>query len=389
MESNIEKDSIEILTKEDERFCLQKIGFFQDIRKEALLISHRFPPAEGETYGEWKHRCLKEYYRLRGFSIFCRENIDNPEFETTVKSLIRRHADRMFETYGRTEVDNHLAPDSDTVSFALSQTVFQEIYTLSFSALPPFGNTSELENYSRNLAESNFPVEESRIIGYLRDNDNFYWGKFYKKLKPITAAFCYQMSGISGNNNTHDIWSETCISVNRAVVEHRLKEPVDSKAVLSYSIGVLKNKNKEIARSKARTPVDVDSISYRLQQDGAEDKYFDRPETVPENFPSQIDRLSTYIDYSDKESVQGYFIVILYNKEHPLHEPLVKGFEDKVGRLFEHYVDGLSYEEIIVRHYGVMSPKESAKECARLRQEMKRLKKNLLDRFRKIMEQYK
>ena len=388
MESNIEKDSIEILTKEDERFRLQKIGFFQDIRKEALLISHRFPPAEGETYGEWKHRCLKEYYRLRGFSIFCRENIDNPEFETTVKSLIRRHADRMFETYGRTEVDNHLAPDSDTVSFALSQTVFQEIYTLSFSALPPFGNTSELENYSRNLAESNFPVEESRIIGYLRDNDNFYWGKFYKKLKPITAAFCYQMSGLAGDNNIHDIWSDTCISVNRAVVERRLKEPVDSKAVISYSVGVLKNKNKEIARSRAKAPTDIDLIQYRLTSED-EEKYFNNPVTKPENFPSQAGGLSNYIDYTDKDSVQGYFIVILYNKEHPLHGILVKGMEDKVGKLFEHYIDGLSYEEITARHGSTASGREQAKECARLRQEIKRLKKSLYDRFTRMLEEYR
>ena len=57
--------------------------------------------------------------------------------------------------------------------------------------------------------------------------------------------------------------------------------------------------------------------------------------------------------------------------------------------MFEHYIDGLSYEEIVARHSGVTGDKETAKECARLRQETKRLKKNLLDRFHKMMEKYR
>ena len=99
--------------------------------------------------------------------------------------------------------------------------------------------------------------------------------------------------------------------------------------------------------------------------------------------------MCNYIDYNDKDSVQGYFIVILYNKEHPLHDALVKGYEDKVDKLFEHYIDGLSYEEMVARHCGITDSRKAAKECARLRQEIKRLKKSLLDRFDKMLEQYK
>lgn len=102
------------------------------------------------------------------------------------------------------------------------------------------------------MAKDNFPVNETRIIKDMRDNKNFYWEKFYLKLKPITAAFCYQMSGIAGDNNIHDIWSDTCISVNRAVVERRLKEPVDSKAVISYSVGVLKIRTRNLPATVPR-----------------------------------------------------------------------------------------------------------------------------------------
>ena len=388
MGHSIEKDTLELLTKENERYRLERIGFFRCVQEEAALVASRFPPEAGESFAAWKSRCLKEYYRLKGFSLFCRNNVDRPEFEAMVMSLVRTHLRRIFESSERTAADKYLAPDGDTVSYALSDKLFQEIFTMSFSTVPSFGNSAELDKFCGSMASSNFPTPESRIIKDMQDNYGFYWEKFYLKLKPLAAAYCYQMSGVSGPSNTHDIWSDTCISVNRAVVERRLKEPVDSKAIISYSVGILKNKNRELARNKARTPADVDTLQYRLTAE-EENRYFDNPVTSPENFPSQIDSLCNYIDYSDKDSVQGYFIVILYNKEHPLHDALVKGYEDKVDKLFEHYIDGLSYEEMVARHCGITDSRKAAKECARLRQEIKRLKKSLLDRFDKMLEQYK
>ena len=388
MDPRLRKDSLELLTKESERYRLERLGLFQDIREEAELLASRFPPKADETFAQWKSRCLREYYRHKGFSTFCRDNIYNPMFETLVSSLINAHIQKAFNSSPRTDTDRFLAPDSDTVSYAMPQTLFQELYTIYFSATPSFGNTSELDRFCGNIAEDRFPVDEARIIGCMQENDSFYWGKFYTKLRSITDAFSYQMSGLSGSDSTHDLWSDTCLCVNRAVVDRRLKEPVDARAVISYSVGTIKNKNKEHLRNKAKAPVDVDSLQYKLSVE-EEDRYFNNPVTKPENFPSQIPRLSNYIDYTDKDSIQGYFIVILYNKEHPLHDELVKGYEDKIERMFEHYIDGLSYEEIVARHSAAAGEKETAKECARLRQETKRLKKNLLDRFHEMMEKYR
>ena len=388
MGRSIEKDALELLTKENERYRLERLGLFRSVREEAAALASEYPPLEGESFFDWKTRCLREFYRKKGFSAFCRDNVRNPQFEAVTASILKLHLRRLFESSERTETDRYLAPDSDTLSYALEPEHFQELYTLNFSRMPSFGNTRELESFCRGLAADNFPVDEPRIIDGMKGNKGFYWEKFYLKLKPITAAFCYQMSGLAGDNNIHDIWSDTCISVNRAVVERRLKEPVDSKAVISYSVGVLKNKNKEIARSRAKAPTDIDLIQYKLTAED-EEKYFNNPVTKPENFPSHAGNLSSYIDFSDKDSVQGYFVVILYNKEHPLHDELVKGYEDKVQRMFEHYIDGLSYEEIVARHFGDMKGKELVKECARVRQEIKRLKTSLYDRYRRMIEKYR
>lgn len=388
MASNTEQQTLELLTKENERYRLERLGLFRDVREEAVVLARMFPPDDGEPFHEWKNRCLREFYRIKGFGAFCRRNIQNPEFEAVTASQMRIYLRKLFETSEQTDTDKYLAPDNDTLSYALEPDLFQEIYTLRFSQIPAFGNTQELDGYCRNLVHSHFPVPEPRIINGMKTNKGFYWEKFYLKLKPITAAFCYQMSRISGDNNIHDIWSDTCISVNRAVVEQRLKEPVDARSIISYSVGVLKNKNKEIARSRAKAPTDIDTIQYKLTAED-EEKYFNNPVTKPENFPSQAGSLANYIDFSDKTSVQGYFIVILYNKEHPLHKELIKGVEDKVQRMFEHYIDGLSYEDIVAKHFGVKTGKEQTKECARVRQEIKRLKASLYDRYRKMLEKYR
>ena len=388
MARSIERDTLELLTKENERYRLERMGLFRSIRDEAALMAKELPPLEGEDFQQWKSRCLKEFYRMKGFGRFCRDNVLNPEFEALVGSLLRRHLRSIFESSERTDTDRYLAPDNDSVSYGLEQGLFQGLYTVNFSAMPSINSTMELERFCHRIALDSFPVEEPRIVDSMKDNNSFYWEKLYIKLKPMTAAFCYQMSGVTGENNTHDIWSDTCISVNRAVTERRMKEPVTAKDIISYSVGVLKNKNREIMRNRAKAPADIDAIQYRLTAED-EDRYFNNPVTKPENFPSQAGGLANYIDYSDKDSVQGYFIVILYNKEHPLHGILVKGWEDKVERMLEHYVDGLSYEEITTRHGGPGQGKEQVKECARLRQEIKRLKKNLYDRYTRMLEEYR
>ncbi|HIZ86909.1 MAG TPA: hypothetical protein IAC03_01960 [Candidatus Coprenecus pullistercoris] len=388
MKSRTEKAALELLTKEDERYRLTRMGFIQDVSLESARLASKFPRADGETFSEWKTRCLSGYYRDRGFKTFCGSHAGGSEFKEAVLRLFRMCLKAVSATAERTLTDRYLAPDNDTVSYAMPDSLFEDIYSRSLAPRIPFESPSAMESACLGIAKERFPEEEKEIIRRMQDNERLYWEKFYIKLRPVTAAVCYQISGISGDSNTHDIWSDTCMSVNRAVVDRRLKEPVDAKAVISYSVGVLKNKNKELLRLKARTPADIDTLQYRLTEDD-EEKYFNNPVTSPSNFPSQNADLSTYIDFTDKDSVQGYFIVILYNKEHPLHDGLIKGYEDKVERMFEHYIDGLSYEEIVARHYGIREGKEAARQCARLRQEIKRLKKSLWDRFNKMTEQYR
>ena len=39
MDQQLKKDSLELLTKESERYRLERLGFFRDIREEAELLA--------------------------------------------------------------------------------------------------------------------------------------------------------------------------------------------------------------------------------------------------------------------------------------------------------------------------------------------------------------
>lgn len=380
-------DVVELITKEDEKYHLVRLGFIKNIAEDIAFYAENFPQKEGENYADWKKRTLKEYYRTKGFGHFCRNNINNPIFEKMILSLMRLHTEKMFRNAERTQTDKYLAPDSDTVSYWLSEKIFQELYGLNFSNIQTFGSTKELNEFCQQTAMSHFPTEESRIIEEMKDNESSYWEKFYAKLKPITSAYCYQMSGTTGND-THDIWSDTCITVNRALISGKMQEPIDAKAIISYAVGILKNKNREINRKRANTPTDIDSIQYKLT-DEEEDNFFNNPITNPADFPSHSCNIGNIIDLSDKDMLRRYFVVILYNREHPLHTRLIKGLEDKVERMFEHYIDGLSYEDIVEKHWGEKSGKDLNRHCAQLRQETKRLKEKLLENYNRLIEEVK
>lgn len=382
------KDIIEILTKECERYHLTEMGFIDPgkLEDEAKSILSKLPEAGGESFSKMKHNILREYYRNKGFSNFCREQIKNPRFEKMIFSLLKTHLAQTKRENGLTDVDKYLAPDNDSLSYGLSKGHFEEIYALDFHPFITFGNPEELEQWCKEIISRHFPITHEEIIEKMESNDPFVWEKFYIKLKGIAAAICYQMAKTQGDNNTHDLWSDTCLTINKAVTTGTINPPVTAKSIISYAIGIIKNKNREGFRRAKEAPVQIDSIQHKIEE-SAVDNFFDNPVTLPENFPSHSFRFSNYIDTTDKDSVRGYFIVILYNKKHPLHTELIKGVEEKVKKLFLHYIDNLSYEQIVAKYHGEQKGLDLIRHTAQLRQEIKRVKETLLKRYNKLLKE--
>jgi hypothetical protein len=383
-----EKDDIkEFLTKDNERFKFVSLGLFVSIEDELkrICLNPEYEPSVNESFDDWKNRILNKFYTDKKFSTFFKNNLGNEYLEKGTKSLISARLREAFEHSPREEVDKYLAENKDTVSYALSPDIFESIYEKQICCSPVVSTLSDLQNLCKAVVKDNFPSKEPYIISRLKDNDNFYWSKVYKRLHPLTAGFTYQISGTSFIDIISDIWSDTCCTLNVAVVENRLQQPVCARDIISYAVGIIKNKNKELLRGRKKLPkIDIDTVTYKLTEEDNH-SFFNLQETLPSNFPSQNEVISNYIDIDDEDNVRNYMVLVLYNDKHPLHLRLVKGMEDKVKLLFEHYVDDLSYEEIVTKHYGEVTQEEMIRHAARIRQDVKRVKERLINRFRTII----
>lgn len=371
----------EFLTKDNERFSLIRMGFFTNIDEEVEFICQRCETRSDESFGDWKKRILTTFYTDKHFSSFCCGHINDWFFEKAVKSLLQADLHEIFLKSEKTQTDIFLAPEKDTLSYALSPEVFEALYGSNFTPSVSLPSTLELDSFCRELLKKTFPLEESYVVNALEGNSNFYWGKVYSRLLPMASGYSYHISGHYSSDCVHDIWSDTCCTLNAAVVGQKLKRPTLAKDIISYAVGIIKNKNRELLRSNSKMPkTSIDSVSYKLT-DEEDDHYFNNLETIPSNFPSQDEKISTYIDVRDPEAVRNYMVVVLYNNEHPLHKKLVEGYEDKVKLLFEHYIDDLSYEDMVTKHYGKVSEEDVVRIAARIRQDVKRVKERLIKRF--------
>ena len=379
----------EIFTKENERYNLRGLGFFKTPEYEAALCLKEFPLDPLESLSSYRERALDNYYRLRGFGLFCREHIREEMFEKGIFIIMKRELVQRIKGSTRTDTDKYLAPENDSVSFLLTEKQFQEIYALNFGCIRSTFNTpEELRQYCDSLLNTYFPLEEKSVISEFIKNTTPFWEKFYIKIRPICSAICFRMSGAGFQNFADDFWSDTCVVINRFITSESRPSNLNARSIISYAVGILKNKNRELGRLRRKANIDIDNLKYKLTGED-EELFFNNPATLSSNFKSHDFHFSTNIDIQDQYAVRGYFVVILYNEDHPLHNELTEGLQDKITNLFLHYIDGISYEEIVHRNKGNITEKEMAKEAARLRQEIKRVKETLLKRYYKLMEKYR
>lgn len=379
---------IEILTKECERYHLDRMGFTdpQRLINDAQSLMSQLGEKGHTPLSLRKTDVIRNYYREKGFSKFCREHINDIRFENMIFSLMKVHLAHTKKMNELTDSDKYLSAENDSVSYGLSKKHFEEIYTLEMNPFITFGHPTELEQWCKEVISRHFPISQEAIISQMEQNDPFIWEKFYIKLRGICNAICYQMSKTTADNNTHDLWSDTCLTINKAVTTGIMSKPLTAKAIISYAVGIIKNKNKEKFRKRKNEPLPIDSLEYKIE-DSKIENFFDNPITTIKNFPSHSFRFSNYIDISDESSVRGYFIVILYNKEHPLHKELISGLEDKIEKLFLHYIDELPYEQIVTRYYGEQKGLDLIRRTAQVRQEIKRVKETLLKRYYKLLKE--
>lgn len=374
----------EWLLKEDERFSLSRLGLFNDVESLIEGLDGSFSRSVDESYPEWKQRVLGGIYAQLGFQQFYIKNRGEKLFKRGVKSILTAKLYDLFRKSEQTDTDKYIAPDNDTISYSLSDEKFDEI---SKDYLQKgLSDTIQISKLCANAIDEKYPLEERYVIDRLESNDSFYWERVYRRLRPMAEGFSYQISGGSVQDEVYDIWSDTCVILNSAVMAKKLQQPTTAKDIISYAVGIIKNKNRELLKGKKRGGnISLDSVSYKVEYQ-ADDNFFNCEEASPQNFSSQNKDIVNYIDINDEVAVRNHLVLALYNEKHPLHQDLVTGFEENVQILFEHYIDGVSYDDIVRKRVGPLPEKEMIKNVARVRQETKRVKEKLIKRFIKLLK---
>ena len=109
------------------------------------------------------------------------------------------------------------------------------------------------------------------------------------------------------------------------------------------------------------------------------------PETEMERFENEVKELD--IDTGNPYEVAYAVSIILLNKGHVLHQPLVQGIEDKVELLINKAVHDMSYQEIVAASYdGGTDDDRFRKAVTKARKDYERVRKMLTGRLLELIE---
>lgn len=387
------KDRIRIiqewLIREEERFSWRKLGLYSNLDEQVAWLATNVPmEGEDESFESWKKRVIKVFYQRNNFKEFYEEVSNDRLVLKGIKSVLLAKLMDVFRREELTDTDRYIAPNGDTLSYSLSEEMFSSVVD-NYLHDKKIASSLDINTQCSNAIKGLYPLEERFVIDKLEENDNFYWGKVYTRLRAVVDGFTYQMSGTSAKEELYDMWCDTCMTINDAVLNKKLHQPTIAKDIISYVVGIIKNKNRDHHKKISKTqPISLEKVEYKVDYRD-DDNFFNKEVADPKSFNqkndeselSQNKRVTNYIDLNDEVDVRNHLVLALYNENHPLHERLIKGYERQVQLLFEHYLDSLSYEEIVKKHYGEVSPKELVKHAARVRQDVKRVKSRLVARF--------
>ena len=373
---------LEFLRKDDEHWELTRLGFWKNPEQEARSWNEAGAARlSDESFVAWKYRVLRAYYQERNYSKFYRNSLLDRRFVFLVKRRLTLLLQRIFSDQERTQLDQYLANTDESLSYVVSAHHFDHLFLQYFLQEVDWVAPFEVQLQLEKLTDAEFPLSETEVMQRLRANDTHCWSIFYRHLKPYVIGLVRQIGGSFQMEDADEIWNEVCFVVNGALINGRLDEATGAKDLISYAVGVIRNKCRELCRIRSRQKrVDVESITYRLADD-TESNLFDDESCIPANFPSHDTPVAHYVDAFDPDSVRATMILALYNQTHPLHEALVKGLEDEVAVLLEHYTEDMSYEALVQKYEGPVSKEEMIRLAARYRQMVKRVKNKLIQRY--------
>lgn len=388
---NVRDTIVEIIQKECELYRLKEFGLLTSVEKEAdLLLAHLpvaaiDPGVDIESFRLWKKKVIDLFYIRLGYADFLKRNKHKAPFIRFLLALRKRLVRQLQLAWTDDTIDSCLAVSSHTLAFKLTAMISTEADKWLYPSLESFRSPHELEDNCHSFCKDYYPVDVGRLLNLLRKDDKEFWNDIYLLIKylAVRVTSYLLLSNQYRDDIEQDTWSESSLLFRDKILEDGIPPFASAIHLRNYIARICQNKCYEVMRKNRQQEVLMNNPvadSDKLLATMVEDKDPAWPD-VGRSCIIDIDPESDY-------EVSMALTAVLWDKAEPWYTRLVAGIEEKVNVVRQHYVEGLSYEQIAI----IKASKTSEDGCidlhrmqARLRQDVVRIRKVLKERFVEIL----
>lgn len=371
----------EILTKENERFRFEEIGFISGIDSVIECFCNTYTPDKVETdFFQFKQNFLKTFYTKYRFSSFVQSNQNSSGVITLSKRLIRMALKRLQMEYDKDSIDATLRSKENSVAFFMSTMLFAEFYPkLSKNKVVAITPYTLFESY-RQFIGARFPIEFKTYFRQLQLDDKEFWDKTYfitkKQIQSVTKTVSSSFS------NRMDIIDEVVSStflmlMDKITIENTDIDFKDALAFKSYIYRTGHYKMMELLRKNKKGDF-IENVEYI-------DEVVCRDEDNNDEFANKRVNDFTDIDINNEFEIANAISIILCDNNHAWREQLIGDDGERVEIFMMKYADEMNYDEIISLKYGSVSNAERKRIYDTMRQNMVRVRTKLISNLKNIV----
>lgn len=386
----------EILTKECERYELEKSGFVTDRRAavEELLSADAVGTlsADGATlsalegcslqeFVEWRSRLLHGWYSRKGFAkFFCRKAEKRCMFPM-VKRLMQNVLSRLRRKQTESTVDDELRlEEGRTVAFKLSSALYAELYPEICCSGTLYATPGQLEEACVNRVHTMFPLKYPSLYERLTAKDSEFWEEVWRLIRRFVHFLVTEKKRAEDEEAVEEVSMETVLSVQEQMEKGRLEQIVSASHLLNSLQMTGRNKFREWVRAEEKKQEEV-----LLEE---EDVRWQESQYLDMTGMDRIDGRFAYlleVNEGNEFDVRCALVDVLNYGSGAVYEALVEGMQETATVISMLYVENKKYEEIARVLYG----EADGKRLANLRKLVSRGKEYLKKRMAELIVNYK
>ena len=376
----------EIITKECERYELEKNGFVADRRSVIKELSSGYytglpKNCSRKDFLEWKERLLNEWYVRKGFARFFRRKAEKRCVYWMVKRLLLNAISHLQKKQTEETVDDELRVEGGrTVAFKLSSALFAQLYRETCCNDTLFVSPGQMEETCIHRLYALYPLKYSSLYERLLARDNEFWEEIWRLIRRFINFLVTQNRGREDEETVKEVSMETVLSIQEQLKRGKLEQIMSARHLLHSLQMTGRHKAHEWFRAEAKRKEEL------LLED-EEWQCFEYQNSVVGSSEKVDGRFAYLLEVNEKSAyeVSCALADVLSWGCGKVYEDLVAGMQDTVRAMSMLYVDDKKYEEIAQAIYGDYD----SRRLDNLRQSVSRGKEYLKKKMVNLIIDYK